>query len=71
MISPFIEMTLEEEKTHLLLNSTALDVSLEGKKVVVIDDVLYTGRSVRASLDAFKIMDVPLSIELLVLSIED
>ena len=43
----------------LVASSTSLDVSLEGKKVVVIDDVLYTGRSVRASLDAlFKIMDV-------------
>ena len=36
----------------LIASSTSLDVSLEGKKVVVIDDVLYTGRSVRASLDA-------------------
>ena len=36
----------------LIASSTSLDVSLEGKKVVVIDDVLYTGRSVSASLDA-------------------
>ena len=34
----------------LIASSTSLDVSLEGKKVVVIDDVLYTGRSVRACL---------------------
>ena len=39
----------------------------EGKKVVVIDDVLYTGRSVRASLDALLDYGRPLSIELLVL----
>ena len=51
----------------LIANSTSLDVSLEGKKVVVIDDVLYTGRSVRASLDALLDYGRPLSIELLVL----
>ena len=51
----------------LVASSTSLDVSLEGKKVVVIDDVLYTGRSVRASLDALLDYGRPLSIELLVL----
>ena len=51
----------------LIASSTSLDVSLEGKKVVVIDDVLYTGRSVRASLDALLDYGRPLSIELLVL----
>ena len=51
----------------LVANSTSLNVSLEGKKVVVIDDVLYTGRSVRASLDAIQDYGRPLSVELLVL----
>ena len=51
----------------LIASSTSLDVSLEGKKVVVIDDVLYTGRSVRASLDALLDYGRPLSVELLVL----
>lgn len=51
----------------LTANSTSLDFSLEGKKVVVIDDVLYTGRSVRAALDALLDYGRPLSIELLVL----
>ena len=51
----------------LVANSTSLDFSLEGKKVVVIDDVLFTGRSVRASLDALLDYGRPLSIELLVL----
>ena len=51
----------------LVASSTSLDVSLEGKKVVIIDDVLYTGRSVRASLDALLDYGRPLSIELLVL----
>ena len=33
-------------------NRTDIPFSIEGKKVVLIDDVLYTGRTVRASLDA-------------------
>ena len=51
----------------LTASSTSLNVSLEGKKIVVIDDVLYTGRSVRASLDALLDYGRPLSVELLVL----
>lgn len=31
---------------------TDLDFSIEGKKVVLIDDVLYTGRTIRAAMDA-------------------
>ena len=51
----------------LTANSTFLKVSLEGKRVVLIDDVLFTGRSVRAALDALLDHGRPLSIELLVL----
>ena len=51
----------------LTANSTFLEVSLEGKRVVLIDDVLFTGRSVRAALDALLDYGRPLSIELLVL----
>lgn len=41
--------------------------SLEGKKVILMDDVLYTGRSVRAALDAMLSFGRPDSVELLVL----
>jgi pyrimidine operon attenuation protein/uracil phosphoribosyltransferase len=51
----------------LVANSTSLSVSLEGKKIVLIDDVLYTGRSVRAALDALHDYGRPLSVELMVL----
>ena len=47
--------------------STQLNVSLEDKKVVLVDDVLYTGRTVRAALDAMLDFGRPSSVELLVL----
>ncbi len=48
-------------------NQTKIDVILEGKKVVFVDDVLYTGRSVRSALDAIHSFGRPSEIELLVL----
>ena len=40
---------------------------VEGKKVVFIDDVLFTGRSIRSALTAIDTYGRPKSIELLVL----
>ena len=40
---------------------------IEGKNVVIIDDVLYSGRSVRAALTAMQSYGRPENIELLVL----
>ena len=48
-------------------SSTKLDFLVEGKKVVLIDDVLYTGRSIRAALTAIQSFGRPKSIELLTL----
>ena len=44
-----------------------IDVSLEGKKVVLIDDVLFTGRSIRSAIDALMTFGRPKSVELLIL----
>ena len=44
-----------------------MDVSVDNKKVVIIDDVLYTGRSVRSAIDALMPFGRPKFIELLVL----
>ena len=44
-----------------------MNVMVEGKKVVFIDDVLYTGRSIRSALTAIDSYGRPESIELLVL----
>jgi pyrimidine operon attenuation protein/uracil phosphoribosyltransferase len=46
---------------------TQLDFSVSGKKVILIDDVLYTGRSIRAGLDALLDFGRPEHVELLVL----
>lgn len=48
-------------------SSTQLDFLVEEKKVVLIDDVLYTGRSIRAALTAIQSFGRPREIELLTL----
>ncbi|GAA3912720.1 bifunctional pyr operon transcriptional regulator/uracil phosphoribosyltransferase PyrR [Chitinophaga oryziterrae] len=48
-------------------NETAIDFSIENKKVVLIDDVLYTGRTTRSALDAMLDYGRPSAVELLVL----
>lgn len=48
-------------------NRTEIDFIVENKRVVFIDDVLYTGRSIRAALTAIQSFGRPSSIELLVL----
>ncbi|WP_036383433.1 bifunctional pyr operon transcriptional regulator/uracil phosphoribosyltransferase PyrR [Muricauda sp. MAR_2010_75] len=51
----------------LKANSTKMNFLVEDKKVVFIDDVLYTGRSIRAALTAIQSFGRPKSIELLTL----
>jgi pyrimidine operon attenuation protein/uracil phosphoribosyltransferase len=48
-------------------NKTEIDFVVEDKKVVFIDDVLYTGRSIRAALTAIQSFGRPSEIELLTL----
>lgn len=48
-------------------NKTQIDFIVEGKKVVFIDDVLFTGRSIRSALTAIQSFGRPEEIELLVL----
>ena len=48
-------------------NKTTIDFIVENKNVVFIDDVLYSGRSIRAALTAIQSFGRPLEIELLVL----
>jgi pyrimidine operon attenuation protein/uracil phosphoribosyltransferase len=48
-------------------NKTELPFSIEGKQVILIDDVLYTGRTIRAALDALQDFGRPKKVELCVL----
>ena len=48
-------------------NSNEMEFIVEGKNVVFIDDVLFTGRSVRSAIDALMPFGRPKTIELLVL----
>lgn len=66
-----LDITLYRDDLHKLeqpvVGETRLPVDLEGKKVVVVDDVLYTGRSVRAAMDAVMDFGRPARIQLAVL----
>ncbi|MBX2905612.1 MAG: bifunctional pyr operon transcriptional regulator/uracil phosphoribosyltransferase PyrR [Taibaiella sp.] len=48
-------------------SETNIPFSVEGKRVVLVDDVLYTGRTIRAAMDALLDFGRPSSVELLVL----
>lgn len=48
-------------------SETRVPFVIEGKRVVLIDDVLFTGRTVRAALDAMIAFGRPSKVELLVL----
>lgn len=48
-------------------NRTQIDFIVEDKKIIFIDDVLYTGRSIRSALTAIQSFGRPSEIELLVL----
>jgi pyrimidine operon attenuation protein/uracil phosphoribosyltransferase len=48
-------------------SSTDICFDINGKKVILVDDVLYTGRTVRAAMDAIVEIGRPLSIQLAVL----
>jgi pyrimidine operon attenuation protein/uracil phosphoribosyltransferase len=54
------------EEFHMA-GKTDIPFSVEGKKVILIDDVLYTGRTIRAALDALQDFGRPQKVELCVL----
>ncbi len=49
-----------------VVSGTEVDFKVEGKRVVLVDDVLFTGRTVRAAIDALMDLGRPAKIELAV-----
>lgn len=63
----FFRDDFRRSEKPLEANKTQIDFIVEGKKVVFIDDVLFTGRSIRSALTAIQSFGRPEEIELLVL----
>jgi pyrimidine operon attenuation protein / uracil phosphoribosyltransferase len=65
-----LDITFYRDDVHDELrvpNQTNILFSIEGKNVILIDDVLYTGRTIRAALDALMDLGRPEKVELCVL----
>ena len=58
---------LSKLSEHPIINSTDVPFSVDGKIIVMVDDVLYTGRTARAGLDALMDMGRPKCIQFAVL----
>jgi pyrimidine operon attenuation protein/uracil phosphoribosyltransferase len=72
LLSGAIDITFHRDDLHhqhqpLLPSVTEMDFNIEGKKVILVDDVLFTGRTIRAAMDALLSYGRPNKIELLVL----
>src|SRR6201994_1352378 len=50
-----------------VVSATQIDFSVQGKDIILMDDVLYTGRTIRAALDALFDHGRPARVQLLVL----
>ncbi|MCD8529271.1 MAG: bifunctional pyr operon transcriptional regulator/uracil phosphoribosyltransferase PyrR [Chitinophagales bacterium] len=55
------------DNAPLRANETDIPFSLEDKRIILVDDVLYTGRTIRSALDALLDYGRPADVELLVL----
>ena len=58
---------LSEVASQPILRKTEVPFSVKGKKVILVDDVLYTGRTIKAALDAIIDLGRPRFIQLAVL----
>lgn len=63
----FYRDDFRRRETPLIPSATNIDFVIENKQVVLIDDVLYTGRTIRSGLDALLAFGRPVKVELLVL----
>ena len=66
-----LDITFYRDDVHKELhiaNQTTIDFQIENKQVILIDDVLYTGRTIRAAMDALIDFGRPSKVELCVLA---
>jgi len=63
-VAPFRD---DDRRTSREEDKSQIDFSVEGKKVILVDDVLFTGRTIRAAMDAIISRGRPKSIQLAVL----
>ena len=63
----FFRDDFRRRETPIKASETRVPFVIEGKKVILVDDVLFTGRTVRAALDAMIAFGRPAKVELLVL----
>ena len=58
---------LTEASSQPVVHATEIDFDIKGKKIILVDDVLYTGRTIRCALDALIDFGRPAQIQLAVL----
>ena len=67
-----LDITLYRDDITLLsdqpvVHSTSIPVDINGRRIVLVDDVLYTGRTIRAALEASGDIGRPACVQLLIL----
>jgi pyrimidine operon attenuation protein/uracil phosphoribosyltransferase len=63
----FYRDDFRRRESVLIPNEQKIDFIIENKNVILIDDVLFTGRTIRAAMDALTAFGRPSSVELMVL----
>ncbi|WP_413380033.1 bifunctional pyr operon transcriptional regulator/uracil phosphoribosyltransferase PyrR [Alkalihalobacillus sp. 1P02AB] len=61
------DLTVKTDTEEPVIQGTNIPIEIENRKVILVDDVLYTGRTVRAALDALIDLGRPEQIQLAVL----
>lgn len=55
---------ITREMKEIIINQSSVPVTLNGKTVILVDDVLFTGRTIRAALEAVMEYGRPKSVQL-------
>jgi pyrimidine operon attenuation protein/uracil phosphoribosyltransferase len=63
----FFRDDFRRRETPIKANETEINFIIENKNVIMVDDVFYTGRSLRSGLDAMLAFGRPQKVEMLVL----